>query len=153
MIRFDDLNVNPENVAMFYEDQIRKTAIDDSINGRKISPHLVSATRFVMWNGEYVSVPYTTDVVLAMINLPYSFINIGGRYLNPKWVTHVRDSIVKRTVADNEEIKQDEPIVISSTTTINVVEVHCVEIVVVEGTSADQVCQAIAAALNPPQQK
>jgi exosome complex RNA-binding protein Rrp42 (RNase PH superfamily) len=80
--------------------------------------------------------------------LPYAFVHIGDRFVNPQYINSVEDVIVNRSIVESDEIKPGESIVISGHQTFTVVDIYGVEYMRVDGTAADQINLAIVAALK-----
>jgi len=150
MIKLGSKYINPENIAVVYEDTLAKSAIDDSASGRTISKHFIPIVKLIMFNKETVLLEdITVDVVIRELGdcLPYAFVHIGDRYINPKFINSVEDTVVSRTIVETDDVKAGEPVVVSGQQTFTVVDIYGVEFMRVDGSTAEQISQAIESAI------
>jgi hypothetical protein len=151
MLKLGSKYINPNNVAVVYEDTIIKSAIDDSTNGRSITKHSIPVAKLILNTKETLMLEdVTTEIVIREFSdyLPFAFVHIGDRFVNPKYITSVEDVTINRTIVDNDEIKPGESVVVSGHQTFTVVDIYGVEYMRVDGTDALPIYQAIEAALD-----
>jgi len=151
MLKLGSKYVNPDNVAVVFEDSIIKSTIDDSTSGRSISKTSIPVTKLILYNKETLMLEdVSAEIAIREFSsyLPYAFVHIGDRFVNPKYITSVEDITINRTIVDNDEIKPGESVVVSGHQTFTVVDIYGVEYMRVDGTDAAQINQAIESAMS-----
>lgn len=147
-LTINDLTLIPDDVRFIAPFSFTKLALEEIGKEKKEVKHSIEGCK-VFVDKEYYLEGILPDSVHEQFfnHLPYVFANISGYWINPKRVSCIRDIIIKRTIVENETLKEPLKLTEGGSRTIPAVEIDCGELLTIENVSSADVVRVLEAAL------